>query len=397
MKPLLLLAALAAATAAQAHYLWATLDPAAKTVAIALQEIPGDEPVPLAERAAKVRGVPGLRAEGPWLKGPAAGDAVGVGLDYGVLDRTAAGRGKFWLRYYAKAATPEASSKRIGLPVELSAAKGADGRMVVTVWHEGKPSAGADVIVEGPVGKNTFEGKTAEDGTVTLPPTPGPLAVRARVTEAKKGEGYDLIRSYSTLTLSAAPKTFSRILHDSFGENHDVVSHSGFIETVMAGKLTRAQLADHLRERVYVHETLDAILGASPAVPYGPEQKNVLTLLRENIRGLGATEAKPWPLTQAFVDEIKASAAKGPYFALGVFHVYYGGITNGGRDIGAMIAEQTRFTPTYYLKSDGYRDYVAKLNATVNDPEARAEAIRGGQAAYRYIIAVNNDPAFKAK
>ena len=397
MKSLFLLSALALPAVVPAHYLWATLDPDAKTVSVALQEIPGDEPVPLAERAAKVKGIPGLKGEGAWLKAPVAGDAVGVGLDYGVLDRRAAGRGKFWLRYYAKAAaTPEASKKRIGLPVELSASKGADGRMVVTVRHEGKPAAGADVVVEGPVGKNTFEGKTDADGTVALPAADGALAVRALVTEQKKGDGYDLVRTYSTLTV-AAPKAFSRVLHDSFGRNHDVVSHSGFIETVMAGKLTKARLTDHLRERVYVHEALDAILGASPAVPYGPEQRNVLALLRANLAELGAGEGKPWPLTRGFVDEIKASAQRGPYFALGVFHVYYGGITNGGRDIGAMIADQTGFAPTYYLKSDGYRDYAAKLNATVSDPEARKEAIRGGQAAYRYIIAINNDPAFKAK
>ncbi len=411
MKTPLSLVLLGIAGMAQAHYLWASLDPKAKMVAVALQEIPGDAPIPLAARTPRVKAwtptttaLP-LRAEGAWLKAPTDASGVGVSLDYGVLDRRDAGRGLFWLNYYAKAvATPEASAVRLGLPIELSVAKGTDGRNLVTVWSEGKPTAGANIVVENPVGTNTFEGKTGADDTVALPMSSGPLAVRAFVTSPTKGthdgRAYDLVRSYSTLTVASAgpnpaPKTLSRQMHDAFGNNHDVVSHTAFIETVMSGKLTRAQLIDHLRQREIVNATLDDVLKDASGLPYGPEQRNVLTLLRANLEGLGAgktTDAQAWPLTKSFVAEIRK---EGPAFALGVFHVYYGGITNGGRDIGAMIEEQTKFTPTYYLKSDGYPDYVKTLNSTVTDPNTQRMAIRGGQAAYRYIIAVNDEATFK--
>ena len=408
-RSLLLFAAFAATGFARAHYLWATLDPTAKIVAVALQEIPGDAPIPLADRAAKVRGwgpsPVALKAEGAWLKAPTSAQAVGVGIDYGVMDRRDSGRGVFLLQYYAKAATSaEASQTRIGLPVELSVAKDGQGRTVLTVLHEGKPAAGADVTIERPVFTNVFEGKTGADGTVLLPEAKGPLAVRAAVTVAGKGvhDGatYDLARRYGTLTVGVAQKPFTRRLSEAFGDNHRIVSRSAFIETVMGEKLTKAQLVDHLRQREIVNAALDAILDGKPDVPYAAPQKEVLTLLRADLKALGADapkEADAWPLTKGFLAEMRESAAKGPWFALGVFHVYYGGVTNGGRDIGAMIGDQTGYTPAYYLKSDGYRTYLDELNAATLSPEAQAEAIRGGQAAYRYIIAINDEAAFKPK
>ena len=405
-RPFLLLAALAATGLARAHYLWATLDPTTKTVAVALQEIPGDAPIPLAARAAKVRGWGAsplaLKAEGAWLKAPTEARTTGFGIDYGVMDRREAGRGVFLLQYYAKAATtPEDSQTRLGLPVELSVKKDEQGRNVLTVLHDGKPAAGADVIIEEPVFTNAFEGKTGTDGTVILPESKGLLAVRAAVTKPGKGvhdgAAYELTRQYGTLTIGVAQKPFTRRMSEAFGDNHRIVSGSAFIETVMGEKLTKAQLIDHLGQREIVNTALDAILDGKPDVPYAAPQKEVLTLLRADLKALDAKTAEAWPLTKGFLDEIERSKAKGPWFALGVFHVYYGGITNGGRDIGAMIGDQTGYTPVYYLKSDGYRAYLDKLNAANLSPEAQAEAIRGGQVAYRYIIAINDDPAFKPK
>ena len=410
-RSLILLAAFASTGLARAHYLWATLDPATKTVAVALQELPDDAPIPLAERAAKVRAWGtsplDLKADGAWLKASTDAKSAGVGIDYGVMDRRDAGRGVFLLQYYAKAAaTPEASQTRLGLPVELSVAKNAEGRDVLTVLADGKPAAGADVTVEKPVFTNLFEGKTGADGTVLLPESKGPIAVRAAIAVPGKGvhdgAAYDLTRRYGTLTVGGAPapqKPFSRRMSEAFGESHTVVSRSAFIETVMGEKLTKAQLVDHLRQREIVNAALDAILSGAPGVPYGAPQKEVLTLLRADLKALGADDPSPadaWPLTETFLQEIRTSAAKGPWFALGVFHVYYGGITNGGRDIGAMIGDQVGYTPAYYLKSDGYRDYLKALNATTLSPEAQAETIRGGRAAYRYIIAVNGDPRFRS-
>ena len=406
-RSLLLLALLASAGFARAHYLWATLDPAAKSLAVALQEIPGDAPIPLGERAAKVRAFgPSaleLRADGTWLRSSTDAKAVGVGIDYGVMDRRDAGRGVFLLQYYAKAAaTPEASRTRLGLPVELSVNQDAAGRTVLTVLHEGKPAAGADVVIEEPVFTNVFEGKTGSDGTVLLPASKGSLAVRAAVSVSGKGvhdgAAYDLTRRYGTLTVGAAlpEKPLTRRISEAFGNDHAVVSRSAFIETVMGEKLTKGQLIDHLRQREIVNAALDAILSDRPEVPYGAPQREMLTLLRADLRALDAGPADAWPLTKAFVERIERSKAQGPWFALGVFHVYYGGVTNGGRDIGASIGEQVKYTPAYYLKTDGYREYLKALNAKTVSPEAEAAMVEGGKAAYRYIIAINDEATFKA-
>jgi len=407
MKRLLPLLLLAVPSLSSAHFLWASLDTTTKTASIGLQETPDVTPLPLAARAAAVKvwsqvGKPlTLRAEGTWLR-TSAEDRVGASLDYGVLDKTAEGRGVFWLRYYAKAAANAAASQtNLKLPVELTATKDATGHWTVTVKRDGKPAAGADVVIEG---AGAFTGKTGPDGTVVLPSLGDTLAVRALVTDATKGsldgKAYELIRSYSTLTVGNpnAPKPFTRLIQAALGDNHDVVSHSAFIETVKAKQLTKAQLELHLQQRTLVHEALDKILLSAKGVPYGEQQKEVLTLIKADLKSLGVAEptaARATPLTRDFLKEIETSAKESPYFALGVFHVYFGGITNGGRGIGAIIGSTVGFTPTYYEKSDGYRPYLEKINL-IEDPAARSETIRGALAAYKYIIATNNEAAFKS-
>jgi hypothetical protein len=180
---------------------------------------------------------------------------------------------------------------------------------------------------------------------------------------------------------------------------HDVVGNTAFINTVMANGLTKQQLVDHLQQRALIHEAVDHILSSSriKVAAYDAQQKEVMSLLRTDLENMGAswpTPSQAWPLTKEFLAEIKRSAKAGPYFALGVFHVYYGGITHGGRDIGDMITGQLKFNLTYYEKSDGYTEY-AKAVDTVTDPKAQQEMIRGGVDAYHYIIAVNNVDAFK--
>jgi hypothetical protein len=193
---------------------------------------------------------------------------------------------------------------------------------------------------------------------------------------------------------------FTQILRVSYGDSHDVVSRAAFNETLFAGKLTMAQLEVHLQQRALIHNELHRILnGADPSLhlPYGPAQKNVLILLFTDLIRMGSgwpTEGQARPLTRAFLQEIRESEKQGPYFALGVQHVYYGGITNGGRMIGAKIGETLKFTPTYYEKSDGYPEYLVEVNK-IRDPEARRQMILGGQAAYRYIIAISNEDVFR--
>src|SRR5204863_341421 len=99
-------------------------------------------------------------------------------LDYGVIDR--AERGIFWLLYYAKAATSiEASQTKLNLPLELSLAKNAEGKYIVSVTENGKPAANADVYVDGPSGEVIFQGKSGANGTVEIPAPKGSIGIRA--------------------------------------------------------------------------------------------------------------------------------------------------------------------------------------------------------------------------
>jgi hypothetical protein len=421
MRPrLLLLAALGGSVLpgfAQAHFLWATLDAGQKTVAVGLQELPSEQPVPLGERVPRVKAwgpsaksLP-LQREGNWLKAATAEPCVGVALDYGVLDKRDQGRGVFWLNYFAKAAaTPADSRDKLGLPVELSVRPDESGRFVVTVLNAGKPAQGAEVVVERPGGGVAFTGYTQADGTVALPAPEGPFAVRGLVTDERKGthdgKAYDLVRSYCTLTVgtpaafakAAAPSPLMRRFSEAFGRNHTVVGRTAFVQGLMARKLTKAQIDDHFQQRALIHQEVDRVLRAAALPVYGERQKEVVDLLRADMAAYGTKwpeEAQAWPLTKALIDEIRASEKQGPYFALGVLHVYYGGITHGGRDIGAIIGEILKTAPpTYYLKSDGYDDYAKRINE-ITDPRAQSEAIRGGVEAYKYIIASNDDPSFK--
>lgn len=416
---LVALGAIALPSLSQAHFLWASLDASTKKVSIGLQENPTQAPVPLGARVPNVKAFDkkapnvALAGEGNWLRGSTSEEVVGVALDYGVLDKSEQGRGIFWLNYFAKAAAnPTASQVKLGLPVELTLAKTA-AKSVVTVLEKGEPAMGAVVVIEEPDGTVAFEGKTGPDGTIAIPASNGALAVRALVEQNVKGnhggKDYELVRNYSTLTVQGAgapvatapkAKAFTRMLSESFGDNHDVVGNTAFVQTLMDGKITKEQVAHHFQQRALIHEACEKVLlAADPGkpVPYGDQQKEVITLLKADMAKMGTpwpTQADAWPLTKKLIEDIEASAKQGPYFALGIFHVYFGGITHGGRDIGAIIGKTITFEPTYYLKSDGYRPYAAKVNEIV-DPAAQKEMMRGGKEAYKYIIASNDDPKFK--
>ncbi|MBC7808000.1 MAG: hypothetical protein H7145_17870, partial [Akkermansiaceae bacterium] len=302
-------------------------------------------------------------------------------------------------------------------PAELLARR--DGEtLVVSVRQGGWPVAQTEVWVHTPGSDTPVSIRTDELGEarVTFPTGKigGFVGVRALVKEAKPGEAggkkYPAVHRWATLTFpnpavpvaTAANKPFSQILRASYANNHEVVGAAAFNKTLFDGKLTKEQLSTHLQQRALVHNEVHRILsGADPTkpVPYGAAQKNVLVLLADDLTALGSgvpTEAQARPLTKSFLQEIRESERNGPYFALGVQHVYYGGITNGGRMIGEKIGETLQFTPTYYAKSDGYQEYIAEVNK-IADPKARAEMIRGGQAAYRYIIDSSNEEVFKAK
>ncbi|MGV3619142.1 MAG: hypothetical protein ACO1SV_27770 [Fimbriimonas sp.] len=411
------LSVLAVPSVASAHFLWASLDPATKTVSIGLTEHPHQNPLPLGRREALVKAwtpsMPKLALKSTddfWLKSKVNDSCVGVSIDYGVIDR---GRGVYRLNYYAKAAAnAEASQAKLGLPVELTLAKTSQGESVVTVLDNGTPAPGAEVVVERVDGSVAFQAKTGVGGIVVVPPSTGLFAVRGLVTSKSKGtlggKAYDSVRSYCTLTVpspGAAPvqgKSLTRKIREAFGQNHEVVGRTAFNQTLMGGRLTKPQLLAHLHQRALVHEAVERVLlyaDRTKPVPYGPEQQQVLRLLRSDLEAMGSAWPTPEmakPLTKRMIAEIEASTKQGPYFALGVMHVYYGGITHGGREIGARIAKKLRVPQTYYLKSDGYYDYAERVN-TITNPADQGEMIRGGKAAYKYIIASSDDPVFKSK
>jgi hypothetical protein len=195
-------------------------------------------------------------------------------------------------------------------------------------------------------------------------------------------------------------KPFTKILRESYAGNHEVVSNAEFNKTLFSNALTKPQLEIHLQQRALIHNETHRILNAASGSLkglYGDAQKNVLIYLFNDLIRMGSgwpTEAQARPSTNAFLEEIRESEKRGPYFALGVQHIYYGGITNGGRQIGKMLEDQLKVDLTYYLQSDGYTDYLKEVNK-ISDPEARKEMIRGGQAAYKYIIASSNEDVFK--
>lgn len=212
---LTILAALAVPVAAQAHFLWAIAVPETKSFVVQFAEAPGDSVIPkLAGKGDAIRGwtrkgaTLTLTPDGDGLKGSLNRGAAGIALDYGVLDKTAEGRGKFWLKYFAKAAASVSSSQRkVGLPLEVSVKEDA-GNLVVYVTKDGKPASLADVVVRSQGVEKPFEGKTNAQGNLTLPGgTAFPVAIRTVVatnTPGKQGEAsYDLVREYSSLTIQA--------------------------------------------------------------------------------------------------------------------------------------------------------------------------------------------------
>jgi hypothetical protein len=130
---------------------------------------------------------------------------------YGVL---AKGKAPFKLTYYCKTAVNATTTTKLdrALPVggekalklDVMAKFGA--KPTATVLWDGKPLAGAQVVVTVPGYEGTEELTTGKDGTVALklPKAKGMYALRARHIAAAKGKlkdkAYDEERSYSTLT-----------------------------------------------------------------------------------------------------------------------------------------------------------------------------------------------------
>jgi hypothetical protein len=330
--------------------------------------------------------------------------------------------GNYLLVYHAKgAATLAAAATATNGPAEVRAVREGN-KLVVSVYQDEWPVPNAEVWVHWPgMGASSVTTDLKGEASVVWPEklSGGFVGVRAMVNETKSGEHggikYTSIHRWATLTFPVAgpraeavkaaaaepagEKPLTRILRESYGVNHEVVGNAAFNKTLFAGKLTKAQVEAHLQQRALIHNEVHRILNAAGTkVPYGADQKHVLVYLFDDLIAMGSgwpTEPQARPLTKAFLQEIRDSEKRGPYFALGVQHVYYGGITNGGRMIGQKITDTIGVTLTYYGKSDGYQPYLAEVNK-IMDPAAREEMIRGGKAAYQYIIASSNEDIFKA-
>ncbi|MGL4555757.1 MAG: DUF3386 family protein [Gemmataceae bacterium] len=132
---------------------------------------------------------------------------------YGVLDK---GKGPFLLTYYCRALVNDTvprslatkrTSPAIGtLKLDIVLALEAEGEPKAQVLFDGKPLAGADVVLYAPGGKGTSEVKADANGFVKLEPAKenGLYGVRANHVAKKKGKRgdkeYDEERSYCTLT-----------------------------------------------------------------------------------------------------------------------------------------------------------------------------------------------------
>ena len=403
-------AALTVPRTAHAHFIWATIE--GGQVRFALLENPAESPNPQFGKYVELLQtsfVLGALIEGaryapctPGIKRVSAHATVGVKSREG---------GDYLLLYHPSAATSlEAAKEKSAESIELRAWRDSDS-LVVQAWSGGWLVPATEVTVHWPGTKLAPSAMTDLKGEArfTWPRklASGFVGVRAKVVEETRGEldgkKYTQKHHWATLTFPSgvgAEESLSRRLSSAFRKNHETVAGSAFNVTLFQGRLTRAQAIIHLQQRALIHNEVHRILTeADPALnlPYGSAQREPLTLLFSDLIAMGSgwpTEAQARPSTHTFLEEIRESQKRGPYFALGVYHVYYGGTTNGGRMIGQKLTQAVGFTPTYYAQSSGYLDYLREVDKIVAT-DAQAELLRGGQAAYRYILAAMNEKVFQ--
>lgn len=203
------------ATPARAHFLWAEITPAPEpTLHLTFVEQPGEKTLDtLLPRIQEARAwTPDGAAltckagEGALLSPlPQTARVAGAAQTWGVLDRSAQGRGVFLLQYYAKAAlNAEAAAEAANLHVEVFARReGAD--WIVTTRHGEKAEPGAELTVTVPGAAKPLELHTDANGEARFQmPKAGLCAIRAMIAEKEtgnyEGKAYTLKRYYSTLT-----------------------------------------------------------------------------------------------------------------------------------------------------------------------------------------------------
>lgn len=216
-----LLVALATVGITQAHFIW--IVPAKDLGHIYFSDLPEADSPKLLDKIAQtevfLRRADGMESaleknrgkQSFEIKLPAERSGVLLGVcHYGVLSKP--NQEPFLLKYYAKAhldqseATTLAASKRLPLEVVRMAGKGS----IQVIW-QGKPLAGAEVVVVAPGDELPATHKSGQDGTVTLGALKaGTYGIRARHIEDRAGEedgkAYKQVRHYSTLVFEIAAK-----------------------------------------------------------------------------------------------------------------------------------------------------------------------------------------------
>ncbi|MBN8549750.1 MAG: biliverdin-producing heme oxygenase [Deltaproteobacteria bacterium] len=201
---------------------------------------------------------------------------------------------------------------------------------------------------------------------------------------------------------NALPLT--KMLSANLGKYHEAVQRSVFIESAFAGTLSREQYVLHLQQRVLMHQELDRVLAehaaGSPEITavFGPMQKEPLIFVREDLKACGGkeiTEAAALPETKAFLQFVRELEREDPRLAIGVLHVFFGGITNGGLQIGAAIEEGLPgVSVKYYTGCTGYSEFKVQMN-TIKDPALQKKIVVTAEQTYEHILKMHNSDPFK--
>ena len=213
---------LGSAAPAHAHFLWAEVTPGPEaTFRLSFGETAGERTAP--ELLPRIEPARATLADGRPLtlkRGdgalvatlPAGARAAGASQRWGILDRTAEGRGVFLLQYFAKGAQDAAAAgERSRVHFEILARREGNG-WVATVMHGSRPERGAELTIIAPGAERPLELKTDEKGEARFTVSgSGRCAIRAMAVEEEAGEfegkRYSLKRYYSTLTfpITATP------------------------------------------------------------------------------------------------------------------------------------------------------------------------------------------------
>lgn len=226
---------LAAASVAQAHFLWLVTDASGEPskLQVYFGEVAAPDDPALLGKVAKAEAwaLGGREAKALTLKhegeslfaelSPSeARSTVVLKHSYGVV---AKGGAPFLLNYYAKTyPSPLVGNwKEVNdaerLPLELTP-RLKDGSVALRVTWKGKPLPGATVTVEGPGIEGKLEGETNDQGDFQAAlPKGGLFSIRAKHSEMTAGKlddkAYDSVRHYSTLSLAYAPVQLTPVAH----------------------------------------------------------------------------------------------------------------------------------------------------------------------------------------